>query len=91
MRWAHYSARDHEYGRPYVVIGTKFFARLVRGVIGLSHREWTWDKGFARRYHERRQYSTRKLMEAHAMQNFREKIDFPEMISIDESLKISES
>ena len=87
MRWAHYSARDHEYGRPYVVIGTKFFARLVRGIIGLSHQRWMWDEGFARRQLEYRQYNIRKLMEVHVMQNFREKIDFPEMISIDESLK----
>ena len=36
MRWAGYSARDHEYGRPYKTIGTAFFARLVRGVIGIS-------------------------------------------------------
>ena len=87
MRWAHYSARDHEYGRPYVVIGTKFFARLVGGIVGLSNQRWTWDEAFARRLLERRQYNIRKLMEAHAMQNFREEIDFPEMISIDESLK----
>lgn len=87
MRWAHYSARDHEYGRSYVVIGTKFFARLVRGIISLSHQKWMWDEGFARRYLERRQYNIRKLMEAHAMQNFREEIDFPEMIATDESLK----
>lgn len=39
MRWAQYSARDHEYGRPYVVVGRKFFARLVGGVVGLSHRQ----------------------------------------------------
>ena len=40
MRWEHYSARDHEYGRSYVVIGTNFFARLVKGIIRLSHQKW---------------------------------------------------
>ena len=35
MRWSHYSARDHEPGRPYVVIGPEFFARLVRGIVQL--------------------------------------------------------
>ena len=38
MRWAHYSARDHERGRPYVVIGTRFFARLVQGLVGMARR-----------------------------------------------------
>ena len=87
MRWAHYSSRDHEYGRPYVVIGPKFFARLVRGVIGLSQQLWTWDEGFARRQLERRQDNIRKRVEILVDQNFREKIDLPEMISIDEWLK----
>ena len=87
MRWAHYSARDHEYGRSYVVIGPKFFARLVREVIGLSQQLWTWDEGFARRQLERRQDNNRKRMEVLVDQNFREKIDLPEMISLDECLK----
>ena len=87
MRWAHYSARDHEYGRPYVTIGTKFFARLVRGIISLSHQRWTWDEGFARRQFERHLYIVKKHMKGLVDQNFREEIDFPEMISTDEALQ----
>ena len=87
IRWEHYSARDHEYGRSYVVIGTKFFARLVRGIISLTHQRWMWDEGFARRQCERHLYLVKKRMKGLADQNFREEINLPEMISIDEWLK----
>ena len=87
MRWAHYSARDHEYGRPYVVIGTRFFARLVRGIIGLSRQSWTWDQSFTRRKLERHLYLDKKRMKILADHNFREEINFPETISTDEALK----
>ena len=89
MRWAHYSARDHEYGRPYVVIGTKFFARLVRGIISLSNVKWTWDEGFARRQFERHLYLVKKRIKVLADQNCLGEIDIPEMVSIDEWLKRS--
>ncbi len=88
MRWANYSARDHEYGRPYVVVGTEFFARFVKGIIEFSQNQTTWHQEFARRWHERRQYNIRKLMEAHMQQNYKGKIEFPEMISIDEAQKL---
>lgn len=88
MRWANYSARDHEYSRGYVVVGTEFFARLVKGIIELSRNQSTWHKDFARRWHERRQDNIRKIMEAHAKQNFEEKLELPEMISIEQSMDI---
>ena len=88
MRWANYSARDHESGRPYVVVGTEFFARLVKGIIELSHNQSTWHQDFTQRWHERRRHDIRKLMETHARQNFKEKIEFPEMVSIDEAQKL---
>ena len=86
LRWAHYSARDHEYGRPYVVIGSEFFARLIQGIVGFSNQPEVWDENFARRFHERRQYNIMELMKAHAGQNFNEPIEFPPMISIDEAM-----
>lgn len=87
MHWARYSARDHEYGRPYVVIGSEFFGRLVQGIVQLSNQREVWDKSFSRRFHERRQYNIIRLMEAHANQNFDEPIEFPPMISIDEAME----
>ena len=87
MRWAHYSARDHEYGRRYVVIGCEFFARLVQGIVRLSNQPEVWDDNFSRRFHERRQYNILELMKAHAAQNFSEPIAFPPMISIDEAME----
>ena len=81
MRWADYSARDHEYGRPYAVAGITFFARLTKELVQLAHQQWIWDEGFSLRWWQRRQYNIRKLLENHAMQNFHEGIEFPEMIS----------
>lgn len=86
IRWAHYSSRDHEYGRPYVIVGCDFFARLVCGVVGLSHEPWTWDEGFARRWHARSQYIIGKLMRAHLKQNYEEDVVLPEMKSIESSM-----
>ena len=88
MRWGHYSARDHEQGRPYVVIGPEFFARLVNGIMQLSHQRWTWDAEFARRWHQHRQYNAMETMKALAKQNLREPIEFPEMMPIDEAMRV---
>ena len=88
MRWGHYSARDHEHGRPYVVIGPEFFARLVNGIMQLSHQRWTWDAEFARRWHQHRQYNAMETMKALAKQNLREPIEFPERMPIDEAMHV---
>ncbi len=84
MRLSQYSARDHEYGRPFVVVGTKFFARLVAGIVGLSRQPWTWDPAFRARWHERRQRNVGKTVAIHLNQSFKEEIDLPEMKSLDE-------
>lgn len=64
MRWAHYFARDHEYGRPYVMTGIKFFTRLTKGVIRLSNQQWTWYPEFRQRWHRRNQYNIEKIVYA---------------------------
>ena len=88
MRWSHYSARDHERGRPYVVIGPEFFARLVRGIVRLSHQPWTWNRGFAQRWHQHRQYNAMERMKALAQQNLSEPVEFPELMPIDEAMRV---
>lgn len=84
MRWAQYTARDHEHGRPYVVVGTKFFARLVAGVIQLSKEQWTWHADFRQRWHERRRYIVDGIVSTHLKQSYREEIELPEMKSAEE-------
>lgn len=84
MRLAHYSARDHEYGRPYVVAGTKFFARLVKGVVGLSNQHWTWHPDFRLRWHRRRQYIVGNLVRTHINQSYQDDAELPEMKSIEQ-------
>ena len=84
MRYSHYSARDHEYGRPFVVVGTKFFARLVAGIVGLSRQPWTWDPAFRARALERRQRNLGKTVETILNQSFKEEIELPEMKTLDE-------
>lgn len=86
MRWSHYSARDHEYGRTYVTVGTEFFARLVKGVVGLSNQAWTWHEDFAQRQIVRRQYNIEQIVKTHLMQNFDGEVNLPEMISVDKAL-----
>ena len=87
MRWEHYSFRDHEYGRPYVVIGTKFFARLITEIVALSNEFWTWSESFARRYFERRQYDIEQRIKHLIMQNFEDPPDLPAMETVEEQLK----
>lgn len=85
MRWADYSARDHEYGRVYVVAGMTFFARLVKEIVGLAHQQWIWHEEFAVRWWQRRKYNIQRLLDIHVAQNFREEIEFPDMISAEEA------
>ena len=80
MRWSDYSARDHEYGRPYAVAGIRFFARLVNYIVGVAKQQWLWEPGFALRWWERRQRNVLELMKNHAMQNFDDGIEFPRMM-----------
>ena len=87
IRWEHYSARDHEYGRPYVVVGSLFFARLARGIVGLSRAPWTWDEKFAKRWYARRQRNIRRNMQLQLMQNFETDVELPPMIGADEAMK----
>lgn len=91
MRWEHYSYRDHEYGRPYHVVGTKFFARLVQEVITLANESWTWSESFARRFFKRRQYVIKNKINQLIVQSFGKELDLPEMIGIEEEIRKSRS
>ena len=81
MRWMDYSARDHEYGRPYTVAGVNFFARLAKELVSLANQQWMWHPDFGLRWWSRRKYNIGKLLDTHAKQNFQEEVKFPEMIS----------
>ena len=85
MRWADYSARDHEYGRPYVVAGVTFFARLISELVGLANQQWIWHEDLALRWWDRSKYVIQQRLDGLAKQNFREEIDFPEMIPAKEA------
>ena len=86
MRWAHYSARDHQPGRPYVTVGTRFFARLVQNLVELSNQQWTWDEKLTRRWHERRRLIIGDLVRTHVLQSFTENPQLPEMFSVDDMM-----
>ena len=85
LRWADYTARDHEYSRPYAVVGVTFFARLINEQVKLANQHWLWHPDFSLRWWHRRKYNVAKLHENHAMQNFREDVEFPEMVSAEEA------
>ncbi len=85
MRWTNYTARDHEYGRPYVVIGSEFFARLVGNIIKLSDEQWLWHPDFRVRWHERRHYIIDDTLKIHLMQNYNDKTEVPEIRSAQEA------
>ena len=87
MRWANYTARDHESGRPYVTIGEYFFARLVQNIIQLSHEPWTWHKDFLDHFIIRHKYNIMKRMEILAEQHLKDEVLWPEMISDDKMKK----
>ncbi len=81
MRMADYSARDHEYGRPYAVAGVMFFARLSKELVTLAHQPWIWHEDLSLRWWGRRNYIISRLLNVHVQQNFHEAVEFPEMVS----------
>ena len=83
-RWAHYTARDHQYGRQYVVVGTKFFARLVQQVVNLSGQAWLWNNKHLDRFIVRHTYNVKKRVAALIGQNFVEEVELSELRSIEE-------
>ena len=87
MRWAHYSARDHERGRPYVVVGTRFFARLAQGLVRMANEQWMWDGQFAARWHDRRRAIIRDVVRVHVRQSFTGKPELPELKPVDEMME----
>ena len=87
MRWAHYSARDHERGRPYVVVGTRFFARLVQGLVGMAAEQWMWHPQLARRWHERRCMIVENVVKGHMAQSFTGNPELPNMTAVDEMME----
>ena len=91
MRWALYSARDHERGRPYVVVGTRFFARLVKGLVGMAGEQWIWDEKFATRWHERRRLIVHNVVDTHVRQSFVGNLDLPELTSANEMMELYRS
>ncbi len=86
-RWAHYTARDHQYGRQYIVVGTKFFARLVKRITALSGQAWVWDEKLLRRFIARREYLLTKRVETLLMQNFSDAVELPSFKSEDEVIE----
>ena len=91
MRWAHYSARDHERGRRYVVAGTRFFARLVQGLVGMANEQWMWHEEFALRWHERRRVIIRDVVRTHIQQSFTEEPELPDLKPNAEMMESSRS
>ena len=87
MMWARYSARDHERGRPYIVIGTSFFARLVQGLVEMANEQWLWDERFARRWHERRRAIVGTLVKAHLQQSYEATPELPDLTSADKMME----
>ena len=84
MRMTDYSARDHEYMRPYAVAGVMFFARLSKKLVALAHQPWIWHEDLSVRWWSRRNYNIGKLLDAHMQQNFHRPVEFPEMIPPEE-------
>ena len=72
IRWEHYAARDHEPGRPYIVVGILFFARLVQAVVRLSYNQRLWNDDFALRWHERRSYNVDTRLKVDLNQRYEE-------------------
>ena len=87
MRWSDYYFRDHEYGRPYTVVGVEFFARLVKEIVTLSHQHWTWDADIFERWQERHQYIVVELIKTLAAQNLEAGTKFAEPLSMTKALE----
>lgn len=87
MRWAHYSARDHEPGRLYTVIGSRFFARLIQGIVQMADEQWMWHEAFKRRWHERRQELVRTSVHANIQQSFVKSSRLPDPKPVDEMME----
>ena len=87
MRWSDYFWRDHEYGRPYTVVGVEFFARLVKEIVTLSHQGWVWDEDLAERWLERHQDIAVGLMKILANQNLEVGTQFADPVSLEKAME----
>ena len=87
MRWTHYSARDNELGRTYVTVGTRFFARLVQGLVSMANEQWMWNEQYAKRWHERRRILVDDGVRVRIRQNYEGNPNLPEMISADKMME----
>ncbi|MCY4265818.1 MAG: hypothetical protein OXE78_13340 [Gammaproteobacteria bacterium] len=87
MRWAHYSARDHESGRLYIAIGSRFFARLIQGIVQMADEQWMWHEAFNRRWYERRHELVRTLVHANIKQSFLKGSELPDPKPVDEMME----
>ena len=86
MRMANYTARDHEYGRPYVTIGTEFFGRLAKAIIRLADEQWTWHPDFRERWHTRSNYIKSHTVKWLLIQNYNDSVELPEIRSVEEAV-----
>lgn len=86
MRMANYTARDHEYGRPYVTIGSEFFGRLVKGLVQLADEQWAWHPDFRERWHTRSNYIKANTIRWLLVQNYNDSVALPEIRSVEEAV-----
>ena len=82
MIWARYASRDSEMGRPYMIIGTRFFCRLIKGMVELSSGQWTWHPDLVKRWNNLRRRNVIDLMKTLASQNLEGEVDWPPEKSI---------
>lgn len=67
MRFADYWWRDHQDFRPYVRVGSKFFNRLVLGLVKLIREPWMWEESYFERQLDRlshqHEWGAKKMVE----------------------------
>ncbi len=80
MSWLRYTARDRESGRPRVRIGTRVFARIIRGLVTLSQQPWTWHESVFERWHERHTSGIGNRIKAMAQQNLVGEVRLPRQV-----------
>lgn len=86
MRFADYWWRDHQDFRPYVRVGSRFFDRLIEGLVRVVREPWVWEESYFERQLDRlshqHEWAAKKMVEQWLGKKFAEPPDQKDLAKV---------